>query len=156
MEQSFQTVHGLQDIEHLAAPPGSNAPALISSLLLVIFLITLATIAVRRYNSFRSQAKRRLRYLQHRLAQQDADADAYESGTQRDTVYRLAHILSRGLGLNGITSLTPLPDELSPHKERWAQFINDLSHSRFTINSSNTANIKHLFDDAFFWLKNWP
>ena len=156
MDQSFQTAPSLQDIELLAAPAGSNVPAVISSLLLVIFLITLISIAVRRYNSFRSQAKRQLRHLRHSLAQQDTDANLDESNIHRDTAYRLAHILSRGLGLNGITSLSPLPDELGAHKQRWTQFSNDLSHSRFAYNSNETVDIKQLFDDAFFWLKNWP
>lgn len=156
MDPTFQTMHGLQDIELLAGPPASNAPAIVSSLLLVILIITLTVIAVRRFNSFRSKARRRLRHLQHSLTQQDSDADALESNTHRDTAYRLAHILSLGLKVNGITTLTPLPVELDQHKDRWTQFINDLSVSRFSDNSGKTANIKQLFDDAFFWLKNWP
>ena len=162
MEKSLQTSHGLLDIEPLAAPPESNIPAVMFFLVLVIFLITLATIAFRRFNAYRSQAKRRLRRLQSRLEQQDTgDASAHDINIQKDTAYRLVRILSHGLGLNGITSSTPLPAELDQHNERWQLFINNLSLSRFAnhaskTSASNRSNIKEMFDDAFFWLKNWP
>jgi len=162
MEQSLQTVHGLLDIEPPAPPPESNIPAVISFLVLVIFLITLSTIAVRRFNSYRSQARRRLRRIQNRLKQQDTGgAGEHDKNIQKDTAYQLARILSHGLSLNGITSSTPLPTELDQHHERWQLFINSLSLSRFANHASKTStnktlNIKQMFDDAFFWLKNWP
>ncbi|MFW2440335.1 MAG: hypothetical protein ACN4GR_13295 [Arenicellales bacterium] len=162
MKQSLQTSHGLMDIEPLAPPPESNTPAVISFLLLVIFLVTLTTFAVRRFNGYRSQARRRLRRLQNRVEQQDTgDTGAHDINIQKDTAYRLARILSHGLGLNGITSSTPLPAELDQHHDRWQLFINNLSLSRFAksaskTSSSNNSNIKEMLDDAFFWLKNWP
>jgi len=58
--------------------------------------------------------------------------------------------------LNGITSSTPLPTELDQHLERWRLFINNLSVSRFASHASKALNKKQMFDDAFFWLKNWP
>jgi len=162
VEQDLQTVHGLLDIEPLAPPPESNIPAVMSFLVLVIFLITLTTIAVRRFNGYRSQAKRRLHRLQNRVEQQDAgDASAYDTNTQKNTAYQLARILSHGLGLNGITSSTPLPAVLDHHHERWQLFINNLSLFRFAksaskTSNSNRSNINEMFDDAFFWLKIWP
>jgi len=150
MEQTLQTVHGLLDIEPPAPPPESNVPAVISSLVLVIFLITLTTFAVRHFYSYRSQAKQRLRRLKKSVEQQDTDTTL-----NRDTAYRLAGVLSHGLGLNGITSSTPLPTELDQHHERWQLFTNNLSMSRFA-RASKASNKKQMFDDAFFWLKNWP
>ncbi|GMR06869.1 MAG: hypothetical protein BMS9Abin25_1502 [Gammaproteobacteria bacterium] len=151
MEQILQTVHGLLDIEPPAPPPGSNIPAVISVFVLVILLITLTTFAVRYFNNQRSLAKRHLRRLKNRLEEQVTD-----STLNRDTAYRLASILSHGLGLNGITSSTPLPTELDQHRERWRLFINNLSMSRFASHTSQASNKKQMFDDAFFWLKNWP
>ncbi len=162
LKQSLQTSHGLLDIEPLAPPPESNISAVISFLILLIFLITLTAIAVRRFNAYRSQARRRLRRLQNRVEQQDTgDASVHDINIQKDTAYRLARILSHGLGLNGITSSTPLPAELGQHHERWQLFINNLSLSRFAnhaskTSASNRSNISEMFDDAFFWLKNWP
>ena len=162
LKQSLQTSHGLLDIEPLVPPPESNISAVISFLILLIFLITLTTIAVRRFNAYRSQAKRRLRRLQNRVEQQDAgDSSTHDINIQKDTAYRLARILSHGLGLNGITSSTPLPAELGQHHERWQLFINNLSLYRFAnhaskTSASNRSNISEMFDDAFFWLKNWP
>jgi len=151
MEQSSQTLHSLLDIEPPAPPLESSVPAVISYLVLVILLITLTTFAVRHFYGYRSQAKRRLRRLKRSVAQQDA-----ETTLNRDTAYRLAGVLSHGLGLNGITSLTPLPTELDQHHERWQLFIINLSVSRFANRPSKASNKKQMFDDAFFWLKNWP
>ncbi|GBE08295.1 MAG TPA: hypothetical protein ENG90_10270 [Gammaproteobacteria bacterium] len=152
MEQSFQTVHGLLDIEPPVAPPESSAPVIISAFVLIILLITLTTYAVRHFNNSRSQAERRLRRLRNRLEQLDVS----NAGIYRDTAYRLAQILSDGLTINGITALTTLPPELEPHHERWQLFINDLSLLRFASSNSKITNTKQMFDDAFFWLKNWP
>ncbi len=151
MEQPIQTVHGLLDIEPPAPPPESNVPAILSSLVLVIFLITLTTFAVRRFYSYRSQAKRHLRRLKKSVELQDTD-----TALNRDTAFRLAGVLTRGLGLNGITSSTPLPTELDQHHERWQLFINNLSISRFANHASKASKKKQMFYDALFWLKNWP
>lgn len=159
MENTLQAVHGLIDIDPPAAPPESSIPAVVSSLLLVIFLIALATITVRHFNSYRSQAKRSLRHLRNKVAQQDIDTNVQDTNFQKDTAYQLAHILAHGLGLNGITSSTPLPAEMDRYHERWQLFVHKLSLSRFGSENSKagmTTYSKKMFDDAFFWLKNWP
>lgn len=152
MEQSLQNVRALLDIVPPSPPPGTNVPAVISVFVLVILLITLATFAVRHFNSCRTQAKRHLRRLLNRVEQQDTD----DATINRDTAYRLARILSDGLAINGITASTTLPPELELYHERWQLFINDLSLLRFASSNSKITNTKQMFDDAFFWLKNWP
>ncbi|MEA1888573.1 MAG: hypothetical protein U9N50_02155 [Pseudomonadota bacterium] len=159
VENTLQTVHGLLDIDPPAPPPESSIPVVVSSLALIIFLIALATIAVRHIKSYRSQAKRSLRHLRNKVAQQDIDTKIQDTNFQKETAYQLAHILARGLGVNGITSSTPLPAEMDRYHERWQLFIHKLSLSRFSSENSKagmTTNSKKMFDDAIFWLKIWP
>ena len=158
-ESSLQTGHGLLDIDPPAPPPESSIPVVVSSLVLIIFLIALATITVRHINSFRSQAKRNLRHLRNEVAQQDIETNVPDANFKKDVACQLARILARGLGLNGITSSTTLPAEMDRHYERWQLFVQNLSLSRFGSENSKaetTTNSKEMFDDALFWLKNWP
>ncbi len=152
MPQSLQTIHGLLDIVPPVAPPQSNIAVFISSLIVVILLISISVYAVRYFRSNRSRAKRRLRKLKSNIEKQDTERE----GLQRDSAFQLATILARGLGINSIISSTPLPADIQQYRERWQTFSNRLSLSRYSHQSGTAADVKDMFDDAFFWLKTWP
>ena len=70
--------------------------------------------------------------------------------------YQLSDILAAGVGLNGITSKTTLPPELSQHHERWQRFTSGLSTIRYARQDSYPFNLDEIFKESFFWLKHWP
>lgn len=151
METGLHTAQAIQDIEPPLAPPLSNLPAVIFLLALTLLLVTLTTLAVRHFNSRRSQAIRKLRSLRKKVENNDTTRTF-----SRGTAFRLARTLAPGLGLNGITTTTPLPADLNQHQDRWQKFLNTLSHSRFANHVDPTSDKNKMFADALFWLKKWP
>jgi len=151
MKTDSHAVQSLQDIEPPLAPPAGNLPAVTFMLALTLLLVTLTTLAVRHFNSRRSQAIRKLRRLKNSVEDHETD-----STLNRDTAFRLASTMAPGLGLNGITTTTPLPADLNQHQDRWQTFLNNLSESRFAIKACPASDKNKMFDDAFFWLKKWP
>lgn len=153
---AFQNLHGLLDIEAPIAPPASNTPVVMTSVAFVLLLTTLLIFTIRYFNNPRVKARRQLKLLQLKNTQR----------IERNAAFQFANILSYGLGLNGITSTTPLPAILQAQNKRWLLFTTRLSALRFAdektafsnagIPNNGKLNSQELFDEADFWLKNWP
>ena len=153
----MQTAQGLLDIEPPLVPAGTGLNTVLIAMALILLLMILATLAFRHFSSFRSQARRRLRHLQRSVAKQLLRNDSKGNETvTRVAAYQLARHLADGVGINGITSSTALPAELSHQQDRWQSFTRELSAVRFDRQYSQQSNLDELFSETFFWLKNWP
>jgi len=151
MKTDFQTSQGLMDIDPPLAPPISSLPTVIIVLVLTILFLTFVIFAVRHFKSNRARALRKLRRLRKQSTGHDTNCTL-----KRDTAFQLAHTMSLGLNINGVTTNTALPAELNQHKDRWQKFMNNLSQCRFAIHTSAQPLNNKMLDDAYFWLKNWP
>lgn len=151
MNESLLNVHGILDIEQPVIPADNGLLTTLICLSLLILLIIMTALAVRYYNSCRSRAKRRL-HLLYRSASNNLD----DPEILKSTAYQLSDILATGVGLNGITSTTTLPSELSQHHERWQCFTSGLSTIRYARQDSYPFNLDEIFRECFFWLKHWP
>jgi hypothetical protein len=125
---------------------------------LTILLIILATLIFRHFTSTRSQARRHLHQLQRAVKSKHEcnDNNNIDTVDARETAYQLARLLAIGVGINGITSSTSLPVELTHYHERWQRFTNALSTARYDSQYSHPSSLDELFKDTLFWLKNWP
>ena len=151
MNESLLNVHGILDIEQPVIPADNGLLTTLICLSLLILLIIMAALAIRYYNSCRSRARRRL-HLLYRSASNNLD----DPEILKSTAYQLSDILAAGVGLNGITSRTTLPPELSQHHERWQRFTSGLSTIRYACQDSYPFNLDEIFKESFFWLKHWP
>ena len=151
MNESLLNVHGILDIEQPVIPADNGLLTSLICLSLFILLIIMTALAIRYYNSCRSRAKRRLHLLYSSASNNLDDPEILKS-----TAYQLSDILATGVGLNGITSTTTLPPELSQHQERWQCFTSGLSTIRYARQDSYPFNLDEIFRECFFWLKHWP
>ena len=151
MNESLLNVHGILDIEQPVIPADNGLLTPLICLSLLILLIIMTTLAIRYYNSCRSRARRRL-HLLYRCASNNLD----DPEILKSTAYQLTDILAAGVGLNGISSTTSLPLELSQHHERWHRFTSGLSTIRYARQDSYPFNLDEIFKESFFWLKHWP
>ena len=158
MKDSLQTSHGLLDIEPPVAPADTDLATPLIGMALIILLIILATLTIRHFTSYRSQAKRRLHQLQRSVKSKHGcnDNNNIDAADTRETAYQLARLLAMGVGINGITSSTTLPVELTHYHDRWQRYTNALSTARYDSQYSHPSCLDELFKDTLFWLKNWP
>ena len=158
MRDSLTAEHAILDIEFPVAPLVSDHTITFTLIVVFILLSILSWLSLRRYNSYRSQAKRRLYQLRKRVEKKRAINTNIEklSVDNRQTAFRLARIFSVGIGINGVTSTTALPAQLHQYHERWQRFTTDLSTARYASQDMQQPKIDSLLSETLFWLKHWP
>ena len=158
MRDALTATDAILDIELPAAPVESGLTVTLTVISVFILLSILSWLSLRRYNSYRSQARRRLRQLRRTVKNSDETNRTIEqaSADVRETAFHLARLFCVGVGINGITRSTALPAYLHQHQERWQRFTNDLSTARYACKSTQPPNLDSLFNETLFWLKHWP
>lgn len=158
MSDPLQTTTVLLDIEPPVHPAESDLGIYLTALTLLIILAIFIVFAIRQYISPRSKAKRCLQQLQKIIKNSNREmASNYgDAEDAKEISYQLAHILAIGVGLNGVTISTTLPDELNHQQERWQHFTRELSAARYEQKLSHPSSLDRLFKETLFFLKNWP
>ena len=158
MRDALTATDAILDIELPAAPVESSLTVTLTVISVFILLSILSWFSLRRYNSYRSQARRRLRQLRRAVKNGDETNRTIEQDTAdvRETAFHLARLFCVGVGINGVTRSTALPAYLHQHQERWQRFTNDLSTARYDCKSIQPKNLDSLFNETLFWLKHWP
>ena len=158
MRDALTATDAILDIELPAAPVESSLTVTLTVISVFILLSILSWFSLRRYNSYRSQARRRLRQLRRAVKNGDETNRTIEQDTAdvRETAFHLARLFCVGVGINGVTRSTALPAYLHQHQERWQRFTNDLSTARYDCKSIQPINLDSLFNETLFWLKHWP
>jgi len=158
MKGSLTAEHAILDIELPLAPIESSHTVTFTLIAVFILISILSWQGLRRYNSYRSQARRRLHKLRRSVENRRAKNTTVDklSAEDRETAFRLARIFCVGIGINGVTHTTALPAHLHQYNERWQRFITDLSTARYASQTLQQSNIDKLFSETLFWLKHWP
>lgn len=158
MSDSLTAENAILDIELPVAPIDSGHTVTITLIAVFILISILSWLSLRRYNSYRSQARRRLRQLRKSVESKRETNTTIDkvSAENKDAAFRLARIFSVGVGINGVTRNTELPAHLHQHHERWQRYTTDLSTARYTSQTIKQSTINSLFSETLFWLKHWP
>jgi len=158
MKKSLTATDAILDIELPVAHVESGLTVTLTLIAAFILSSILSWFIVRHYNSRRSQARRRLCQLRRSLnSVSDINNTLGQVSTDsRETAFRLARLFSVGVGINGVTSSTPLPAQIDQYHERWQRFTADLSTARYACQPGLSPNLDSLFNETLFWLRHWP
>ena len=158
MRDSQTAEHAILDLELPVAPIDNDHTVIFIVIIALILISILSWLGLRRHNSYRSQARRRLRQLRKSVENRRQTYTTVDkvSAENRQTAFRLARIFSVGIGINSVTSTTALPAQLHQYHERWQRFTTDLSTARYASQTIQQSKINSLFSEALFWLKHWP
>ena len=161
MQETPTGLEGILDIEPPVVPMfygwETHGLMIICIAILVIALLLVTVFLFwKRYFSTRGKAHRRLDALRNHFNQQLITQNKGLLIDNHPDIFRLSEILRDGLNLQQVSSRTPLPDKLGSHKDQWQTFVEQLSFARYSPSGYVSAQVDELFEDAGFWLKNWP
>ena len=145
---TLEIIDGIYDIQPLTEPALSLFEIALFSISLIIFISFISTILWKYLYSKKAIAKRKIKTLQKKYQLNGIN--------EHDAIYQLCLITKQGLKLKNLNSNVFLPHKLASEKQKWQNFIINITNKRYQKKTKSTIDMHKLFSDSLFWLKVWP